>query len=127
MTLVDLIELLGASVDAGLMPLDEAVQRVVEFSEGGLTHLGAADSLRRHRTIRASYARIFDDAKASLHALDAVQAAVTPQEKAHAGLALAVETTLQRAAMTERMKQQLLDDLHRRHTTDSPDSYGDQR
>lgn len=127
MSLVDLIELLGASVDDGLIPLDEAAQRVVEFSEGGLTHRGAVDSLRKHRTIRASYTRIGDDARAALSAIYAVEAAATPEQKADAELALDVEMTLQRAVMTERMKQQMLDDLRRRHHTNSPDSYGDQR
>jgi hypothetical protein len=67
--LIDLIEFLGSSVDDGLMPVDEAVQRLVEFSERGLTHRGARDSLAKHQTVRANYDRTFRETKAMLDKL----------------------------------------------------------
>lgn len=108
MSLIDLIEMLGAAVDDRLITLDEATQRVVEFSEGGLTLRGARDSLRRHRRIRADHARIASDAHAMLTAVTAVRDASTPEEEAQARLALDIEATLQRAAGRERLKRRLM-------------------
>lgn len=58
MALVDKIEELGAAVDAGLLDPDIAVQQLVEYSDGGLTRLGAADMLARWQTARAAYSDI---------------------------------------------------------------------
>jgi hypothetical protein len=69
MNLVDQIEMLGSAVASGLMGEGEAVQLLVEFSDGGLTKTGASSALARHRTIRAEYGRIFDSASAALRAL----------------------------------------------------------
>lgn len=70
MSLVDLIEQLGRAVDAGTMRVEDATQRLVEFSEAGLTHRGARDALNRHGTIRSDYRRIFDDVRQALSRLD---------------------------------------------------------
>ena len=70
MSLVDLIEQLGEAIDAGTMHADDATQRLVEFSEAGLTHRGARDALNRHRTIRSEYGRIFDDVRDALARLN---------------------------------------------------------
>ena len=53
MSLVDMIEQLGASVDAGLLDHDTAVHRLVQFSDGGLTPSGAVDMIRNWQTVRA--------------------------------------------------------------------------
>lgn len=108
MSLVDMIEMLGAAVDDGLITADDAVQQLVEFSDGGLTVRGARDSLRRHRTIRADYARRIHDTRALLAAVTAVRDASTPEEEARARLALDIEVTLQDAADRARLKHRLL-------------------
>lgn len=108
MTLIDMIELLGSSIDAGLIPAGEAAHRLVEFSEGGLTLLGAQGSLERHRTIRAEYRRAFDGARSMLAAVTAVRDASTAEEESRARLALDVEVTLQRAADRDRAAWRLL-------------------
>lgn len=120
MSLVDMIEMLGAAVDDGHMTADEAARRLVEFSEGGLTLHGARNSLRRHRTIRADRVRSVNDTRALLAALTAMRDARTPEEKARARLAFDVEVTLQRAADRERLKHRLL-------TGGFPSSNGDQQ
>lgn len=56
MSLVSQIEELGAAVDGGLLNRGDAVQRLVEYSEGGLTHCGAAEQIRNWQTSRARYA-----------------------------------------------------------------------
>lgn len=56
MSLVGLIEQCGRDVDSGQMGREAAVQRIQEFSDGGLTRSGAEHSLDRWRTIRAAYA-----------------------------------------------------------------------
>jgi hypothetical protein len=53
---LSLIEQLGQAVDAGVINLHDAAHQVAEASQGGLTFLGARDSLERHRTLRSEYA-----------------------------------------------------------------------
>lgn len=108
MTLIDLIEVLGPSVDEGLIDMDEAAEWVAEFSGGGLTVRGARDSLRRHRTIRGDYRQVAEDARVMAVVVSALQDATTPGEAARARLAVDVEVTLQRAMHRERLKQRLL-------------------
>lgn len=111
MTLIDLIEMLGPSVDEGLITMDEAAEWVAEFSGGGLTVRGARESLRRHRTIRDDYRQVADDARSMAAVLTAVRDAATPGEAARARLAVDVEVTLQRAMHRERLHRRLLNDF----------------
>lgn len=71
MSLVDQIEELGAAVDAGLLPRDRAVQLLTEYSDGGLTRLGAADVLDNWQTTRAAYADIRMQAELGIAACEA--------------------------------------------------------
>lgn len=73
MSLVDYIEELGEQVESGTLDKDTAVQRLVEFSEGGLTKLGAEDSLANWRTRRQEYTAIFDNAQRQLNELQAAE------------------------------------------------------
>ncbi len=108
MSLLDMIEMLGAGVDDGLITADEAARRLVEFSDGGLTLRGARRQLARHRTIRADHARRIHDTRALLAAITAVRDASTPEEEARARLALDIEVTLQHTADRARLKHRLL-------------------
>ena len=58
--LVDQIESLGLAVDEGLITREEAIASLVEWSEGGLTPLGAADLLATWRNARVRYSAAFD-------------------------------------------------------------------
>ena len=69
MSTVDEIEYLGTLVAAGEITEETATQRLTEFSDGGLTKLGAQDMIRRSRTARAEYGRIFEQTKAALEQL----------------------------------------------------------
>lgn len=71
MPLVDKIEEYGAAVDAGLIDRDTATQQLTEYSDGGLTKLGAADLLNTWQTARARYADIFMSAEMGLAACEA--------------------------------------------------------
>lgn len=76
--LVDLVELLGAEVAFGSTTKDAAVQRIVEFSDGGLTRFGAANVLDRAATVRASYRHEADEAR---RGLERVHRALEEQER----------------------------------------------
>lgn len=52
---VDMIEELGAGVDAGLLGREEAVQRLQQLSDGRMTRLGAEDLLGQWQSARATY------------------------------------------------------------------------
>jgi hypothetical protein len=54
------IESLGLAMDQCLISREEAVASLVEWSEGGLTELGAADLLGDWRGARARYAAAFE-------------------------------------------------------------------
>lgn len=68
-SLVDMIEELGADVAAGLVDADTATQQLQEFSNGGLTHYGAADLLKKWKTARATYAAIGKQAREDLRVI----------------------------------------------------------
>lgn len=68
MALIDEIERLGAAWEAG-MPKDQAVQLLMEYSDGGLTRRGAQDSIENWRTGRAEYQRVFDQSRDALRRL----------------------------------------------------------
>lgn len=76
--LVDLVELLGAEVAFGSTTKVVAVQRLVEFADGGLTRFGAADLLDRAATVRASYRHEADEARLGL---ERVRRALEKQER----------------------------------------------
>lgn len=57
--LVDQLESLGLAMDQGLISREEAVALLVEFRQGGLTPLGAADMLREWPEARARYEAIW--------------------------------------------------------------------
>lgn len=70
MSLVSQIEELGAALDAGLLDRDAAVQQLVEYSDGGLTRLGAERSLGEWQTIGARYGDIFMRTEMDLAAVE---------------------------------------------------------
>jgi hypothetical protein len=70
-SLVDLIEEQGIAVEVGLVDRAAAIQRVVEFSDGGLTRFGAEGLLDNWQTTRARYADEFMRAEMALAALQA--------------------------------------------------------
>lgn len=59
MSLVDMIEELGAAVDAGLLDRAAAVHQLAQYSDGGLTLQGAVNAIDNWQTRRAAYADIF--------------------------------------------------------------------
>lgn len=67
----DVIEELGAAVDAGLLDREVAVLRLVEYSDGGLTHLGAADTLVSWQTYRARMADLLVEVEMGIAACEA--------------------------------------------------------
>lgn len=70
MSLVREIERLGAHVAYGDLTQADAVQRVMEYSDGGLTRLGAADLMASPAQARGRYDRVFDAARRGLAGLD---------------------------------------------------------
>ncbi|MCH5585931.1 hypothetical protein MK805_13370 [Shimazuella sp. AN120528] len=66
MALIDEIERLGQLSKTGEISKDKATQLLVEYSKGGLTHLGALDSIQNWRTCRPKYKDIFDSTQRSL-------------------------------------------------------------
>lgn len=69
-SLCDLVEQLGPQLAAGTLSADTAVQWVFEFSDGGLTRLGAASVLERARFLRAELEKAFADASALLERIE---------------------------------------------------------
>lgn len=68
--LCDLVEDLGRRVQSGQLSRETAIQWVFEFSDGGLTLLGAESALDRWKTLRAGYAEVFCRARAALDQID---------------------------------------------------------
>ena len=68
MTVIDMLEELGALVDAGLLSEDDATQRLVEFS-GFLTPTAARRDIRGWQTRREAITRQLADARRFLGAL----------------------------------------------------------
>lgn len=56
---LDQIEALGLAVDDGLLSREEAISSLTDWSEGGLTALGAADLLEDWRSARSRYETAF--------------------------------------------------------------------
>jgi hypothetical protein len=71
MSLVDKIEELGAAIDAGQIGRDEAALQLQQYSDGGLTRLGAVDALAKWRTVRAQVADTRMSAELGLAAAEA--------------------------------------------------------
>lgn len=59
--LVDQIEALGRAVDDGLVSRDEAVSSLAEWSQGGLTELGAARAIDDWKNKRTDYRSLVID------------------------------------------------------------------
>lgn len=74
MTLASKIEELGAAVDAGLLNRQAAIQHLTEYSDGGLTPLGAESALGQWQTIRARYADLRMSAELGMAAIQAARA-----------------------------------------------------
>lgn len=55
MALIDKIEELGAATDAGLLGRKIAAHQLQQYSDGGLTFVGALDCLNRWQTVRTRY------------------------------------------------------------------------
>lgn len=55
MSLVNETEFLCTLTAAGELTATEAAQHLTEYSDGGLTRLGAQDLITRHRDIRSQY------------------------------------------------------------------------
>ena len=69
MTVIDMLEELGALVDAGLLSEDDATRRLVQFSDGFLTPAAARRDIRGWQTRRGSITRQLADARRFLGAL----------------------------------------------------------
>lgn len=67
--LCPLVEDLGPRVDSGQLSRETAVQWVFEFSDGGLTRLGAESALSNWKTLRSRYEVQFSRARAALDEL----------------------------------------------------------
>ncbi|GGK62217.1 hypothetical protein Sme01_04180 [Sphaerisporangium melleum] len=59
--LVDQIEALGRAVDDGLISRGEAVASLAEWSQGGLTELGAAKAIDDWKNMRVRYTSLYLD------------------------------------------------------------------
>lgn len=64
--LVDQIETLGAAVDDGTISRDEAIRNLAQWSDGGLTVLGATGLIDDWKSARAQYEAVFDQAAQAL-------------------------------------------------------------
>jgi hypothetical protein len=56
-------EALGQSVSQGLITREAAIQELVEFSDGGITRVGAADMIDNWQGVRGKYVKAMDDAR----------------------------------------------------------------
>jgi len=68
---IDVAEEVGAAYDAGLIDRDTAVLTIYAAANGGLTLLGADDTLNRWQTLRAQWAKIRMDAELGIAAIEA--------------------------------------------------------
>jgi len=75
--MADLVEQLGAEVAVGTLTRDEAVQRIVEFADGGYTRLGAEEVLSRAATFRGDMQRLAAEVRDNL---ERVRRAIAEQE-----------------------------------------------
>lgn len=111
MALIDRIEMLGAGVDDGIIDRDDAAALLVQYADGGLTTVSALWTLDNHRGMRARGENAIADIGAAVEAMRAVRAAATPEEYLVAHDAMLAEAARQRAALLEREKARLRDDL----------------
>lgn len=81
MALIDQIEMLGESVDGGLIGLEEAADLLAGLSGGRLTILGARDVIANHKGARERYERIGRCAGRMVDLLTAVQNAADDGER----------------------------------------------
>jgi hypothetical protein len=70
MSLIDEIEHLGALRDAGQLTTAESTHRLQQFSDGGLTRIGAESAIQNWRTCRRDYTAVFNRTTALLRQLD---------------------------------------------------------
>lgn len=71
MSLVDKIEELGAAIEAGRISRDEAAHQLQQYSDGGVTRLGAETALTKWRTVRAQVADTMMSTEPGLAAAEA--------------------------------------------------------
>jgi len=64
--LVDQIESLGRAVGDGLITRDEAITSLADWSEGGLTPLGAAGLIDDWKNARIRYTKVFLDTEEAI-------------------------------------------------------------
>lgn len=67
--LVDQCEALGRAVTDGLISRDEAITSLAEWSEGGLTPLGAAGLIDDWKNTRIRYTNLFLDVTEAIERL----------------------------------------------------------
>ncbi len=65
-SLADAIEYYGEKAEKGEMSREEAVQKLLEFSDGGLARKGAEADIDNWRTRRKDYQDLFDQVKRRL-------------------------------------------------------------
>ncbi len=68
-SLVELVENLGPRVNNGSLSKEDAIQLVLEFSDGGLTRYGAETTLADWKTLRTTLERQIAETKAALNRL----------------------------------------------------------
>jgi len=68
-SLVELVEELGPRVDNGGLSEEHAIRLVFEFSDGGLTRVGAQSVLAQWKTLRARLTREIAETRARLDQL----------------------------------------------------------
>lgn len=66
MSRMDMVEELGALVELGIVRMSEAVPRLVDAWQGGVTEYGAMTLLRDWQTVRADLERACDQARRAL-------------------------------------------------------------
>lgn len=113
MALIDQIEMLGIAVEEGLIDRDDAAELLAEYSNGGFTKRGALHTLDNHRGMRQRNEEAIADVAAAIKAIHAVETASTPEEFLAAHDAMLAEMARQRAALLERQRQRILDNLRR--------------
>lgn len=70
MSLIDEIERLGALAATGDLAATDAAHLLQQYSDGGLTYVGAQSVIEEYRTVRADYMRGFRTAREHLAMLD---------------------------------------------------------
>lgn len=81
MNLPEQIESLGAHVEAGDLEYEDAVQALVEWADGALTHAGARGWLQDWRDARAFLDALIASIPPAIEALEAAELSTTPEER----------------------------------------------